>query len=70
MSTATNVLHSLRGQQLKALVRQRYCLDREDGDRVDFFFDLCGIKYDTRNLSDKSLEEIDTLSGKYLDRVR
>lgn len=71
MNTATTLLHDLRGQQLRALGNIGYSqLDRADFYRIDFFIKLCGAQCDTRNLSDKSLEEIDTLALRYLDRVR
>lgn len=80
MNTATNVLHSLRGLQLIALARMPIiAMSHADSQRVVELVLQCeGEKgsylipetFSTRNLSDKSLEEIDTLSGKYLDRVR
>jgi len=70
MNTATNALHSLRGQQLKELVKARATIRHTDRPALDHWAALCGAEYDTRNLSDKSLEELDTLSGKYFYRVR
>ena len=69
MNAATTLLHSLRSQQLQALARIIGEPKPEDADRVRRFATLAGSFYDTRNLSDKSLEEIDTLSGYYFDRV-
>lgn len=71
MNTATTLLHDMRSQQLRAL--HEYGIQPMapmDIDAILRLARLCGAQYDTRNLSDKSLEEIDTLSGKYLDRVR
>jgi len=65
MNTDSAVLHSLRGQQLQALARIIGELKPEDADRVRRFATLAGSLYDTRNLSDKSLEEIDAISGRY-----
>ena len=65
MNAATNLLHDMRGQQLKALARIIGELKPEDADRVRRFTALSGQLYDTRNLSDKSLEEIDIMAGKY-----
>ena len=65
MNTSTKLLHDLRGQQLQALARIIGELKPEDADRVRRFATLAGSFYDTRNLSDKSLEEIDVMSGRY-----
>jgi len=70
MNAATNLLHSLRGQQLQALARIIGDLAPQDAEAVRRFAQLCGQLYDTRNLPDKSLEQIDVLSGKYFDRVK
>jgi len=65
MNAATTLLHDMRGQQLKALARIIGELKPEDADRVRRFATLAGSLYDTRNLSDKSLEEIDVMCGDY-----
>lgn len=70
MNTATTLLHDMRGQQLRALVEARRVASHEDQEVIRRYYLLCGAQYDTRNLSDKWLEEIDTLAGRYLDRVR
>lgn len=69
MNTTTKQLHDLRGQQLKALYEN--CMPMPEYDRLIVlrYADLSGKHWDTRNLSDKALEEIDTLAGKYLERV-
>lgn len=69
MKTDTKLLHSLRGQQLKALRDNLKDMKCPDQHRIVLWANMCGAQYDTRNLSDKALEEIDTLAGKYLDRV-
>lgn len=71
MNTATTLLHDMRSQQLRAVCALPICtFTTMEYDALVRYQNLCGANYDTRNLSDKSLEEIDTLSGKYLDRVR
>lgn len=77
MNTATTLLHDMRGQQLLALVRMSpRNADPEDMNRVRYLVAMCDGSpfypetFSTRNLSDKSLEELDTLSGKYFDRIR
>lgn len=74
MNTTTKQLHDLRGQQLKALHDLASDLrDLEvkvpDLESIHRYSELCGAHYDTRNLSDKALEEIDTLASRYLERV-
>lgn len=70
MNTDNALLHSMRSQQLKALARIIGELQPADAEAVRRFAQLSGQLYDTRNLSDKSLEEIDILAGKYFDRVK
>jgi hypothetical protein len=71
MKTDTKLLHSMRGQQLKALFESPAAgMSVTDYRRMGEYALLCGAQYDTRNLSDKALEEIDTLAGKYLDRIK
>lgn len=70
MNTSTKLLHDLRAQQLQALARIIGDLTPQDAEAVRRFALLSGELYDTRNLSDKSLEQIDLLSGKYFDRVK
>ena len=65
MNASTKLLHDLRGQQLQALARIIGDLAPEDAEAVRRFAQLCGQLYDTRNLSDKSLEQIDVISGRY-----
>lgn len=64
------LLHSMRGHQLRALAQSRSKLDPSDIYTVQRYTELCGQDFDTRNLSDKSLEEIQALCGKYFDQVR
>lgn len=70
MNTAATLLHDMRGQQLRALVKARDDIRHTDRASVDLWAGLCGAQYDTRNLSDKALEEVDALAGKYLERAR
>ena len=65
MNTALNLLYDLCSQQLKALAGIIHDLTPQDADRVRRFAALAGQLYDAKNLSDKSLEEIYVLSGKY-----
>lgn len=65
MNTDNPVLHSLRSQQLQALARIIHDLAPQDAEAIRRYCGLAGQLYDTRNLSDKSLEQIDLISGKY-----
>lgn len=75
-----NQLHTLRSQQLIALAHTEVRhVSHADGQRIVELVQQCeGEKgsylvpetFSTRNLSDKALEEIDTLAGRYLDWVR
>lgn len=68
MSTHANrLLHHMRGQQLRALVERVADKSPADAATVQRFAELCGAQYDTINLSDKSLEEIDKLAGIYFE---
>lgn len=71
----TTELHTLRSAQLKALcnlMKGLYSVGLRiyDLDSIQRYADLCGENYDTRNLSDKALEEIQTLASKYLEQVK
>lgn len=76
----TTELHALRSAQLKALAHiPRNVFSRNDLDRVRHYYDMCvnlnlpygdPTQYNTRNLSDKALEEIQTLAGRYLEQVK
>lgn len=76
----TTELHALRSAQLKALARiPRNVFSRADADRVFHYYEICVnlrlpygdiMQYDTRNLSDKALEEIQTLADRYLEQVK
>lgn len=70
MSADNALLHSLRAEQLKALARIVGELQPADAEAVRRFAVLSGQFYDTRNLSDKSLEQIDVLCSKYFDKVK
>ena len=65
MTHDTRLLHHLRGQQLKALAGIVHELAPPDAEAVRRYAALAGQLYDTRNLSDKSLEEVNTLAGRY-----
>ena len=66
MTTHKNrLLHHLRGQQLQQLARIVGELTPLEADAVRRYAQQAGQLYDTRNLSDKSLEQIDVISGKY-----
>ena len=70
MKTDYALLYSLRGQQLQALARIVGELEPQDAEAVRRFAQLAGAQYDARNLSDKSLEQVDEISGRYFDRIR
>lgn len=66
----TTELHALRSAQLKALHSLPELLFSDSElERVWFYANICGARYDTRNLSDKALEEIQTLASKYLEQI-
>ncbi|MES2349107.1 MAG: hypothetical protein V4641_16220 [Pseudomonadota bacterium] len=60
-------MHHLRAQQLRALVERVADKSPADAATVQRLAELCGAQYDTINLSDKSLEEIDKLAGHYFE---
>lgn len=67
----TTELHALRSAQLKALGSIRFHqLAFGDWDRIFCLCNQCGVSLDTRRLSDKALEEIQTLAGRYLEQVK
>lgn len=76
----TTELHALRSAQLKALAEiPRNIFSRDDAARARHYCGMCinprlrhddPTQYDTRNLSDKALEEIQTLAGRYLEQVK
>lgn len=70
MKSENTLLYSLRGQQLQALARIIGELSPPDAEAVRRYATLAGSLYDARNLSDKSLEEIDVMSSKYFDRIK
>jgi len=65
MAHDNRLLHHLRAQQLQALARIVHELAPPDAEAVRRYAALAGQLYDTRNLSDKSLEEVDTIAGRY-----
>jgi len=76
----TTELHALRSAQLKALCAMpRGEFNRDDAARVMHYCDMCvnfrlraddPTQFDTSDLSDKALEEIQTLAGRYLEQVK
>ena len=70
MSTDNALLYDLRGKQLQALARIIGELSPPDAEAVRRYATLAGSLYDARNLSDKSLEQIDEISGRYFDMVK
>lgn len=67
----TTELHALRSAQLKALAGLSWRnVQPADIDRIDTLCRRSGTDYDTRNLSDKALEEIQTLADRYLEQVK
>jgi hypothetical protein len=60
----------MRGQQLKALAGIIGELQPADAQFVRLYASLSGQLYDTSSLSDKALEQIDTMAARYLDQVR
>lgn len=66
MSTHSNrLLHHLRGQQLQQLSRIVGELQPQDAEAVRRYAQQAGQFYDTTALTDKALEEVDTIAGKY-----
>jgi hypothetical protein len=65
VTTDNRLLYSLRGQQLQQLARIVGELNAVDAEAVRRFAQLAGAQYDARNLSDKSLEQIDSIAGRY-----
>lgn len=65
MATDNRLLYHLRGQQLQQLARIVGELAPQDAETVRRLAMLSGELYDTRNLSDKSLEEVDTICARY-----
>lgn len=78
----TTELYALRSAQLKALcIIPRNVFNRNDLDRVIHYYSKCvylgpRIPYDdprqyaTNHLSDKELEEIQTLADRYLEQIK
>lgn len=66
----TTELHALRSAQLKALCeipvnQMRY----SDALQLQNYYRLCHSVFDTSDLSDKALEEIQTLADRYLEQI-
>lgn len=59
------LLHQLRGQQLKELARIVGELAPQDAEAVRRYAQQAGQLYDTRALTDKALEEVDVICGRY-----
>lgn len=67
----TTKLHALCSAQLSALADLSWRnIPPIDIDRIETLSRNSGVDYDTSNLSDKSLEEIQTLAEKYLEQVK
>ena len=67
MTSDNRLLYSLRGQQLQQLARIVGELSVVDAEAIRRFAQLAGAQYDARNLSDKSLEQIDSIAGRYFN---
>jgi len=66
MATHENrLLHHLRGQQLQELARIVGELSPQDAEAVRRYAQQAGQFYDTTALTDKALEEVDTIAGRY-----
>lgn len=66
MTTHTNrLLHHLRSQQLKALAGIVNELAQPDAEAVRRYAQQAGQFYDTTVLTDKALEQVDTICGRY-----
>lgn len=67
----TTELHALRSAQLSALADLSWRnIPPIDINRIETLCRNSGVDYSTRNLSDKALEEIQTLAGRYLEQVK
>lgn len=65
MTHANRLLHHLRGQQLQQLARIVGELKPQDAEAVRRYAQQAGQFYDVSALTDKALEEVDTIAGKY-----
>lgn len=66
MTTHSNrLLHHLRGQQLQQLARIVGELAPQDAEAVRRYAQQAGQFYDVSALTDKALEEVDTIAGRY-----
>lgn len=62
---ANRLLHHLRGQQLKQLARIVGELKPQDAEAVRRYAQQAGQFYDVSALTDKALESIDVIAGRY-----
>lgn len=62
---ANRLLHHLRGQQLQQLARIVGELAPQDAEAVRRYAQQAGQFYDTMLLTDKALESIDVIAGRY-----
>ena len=67
MTSDNRLLYNLRGQQLQQLARIVGELSAVDAEAVRRFAKLAGAQYDARNLSDKLLEQINSIAGRYFN---
>lgn len=65
MTQDNRLLYGLRGQQLQALHKIIGFLPLLDGDAVARFTKAAGQNFDASRLTDKDLEQIDVLAGRY-----
>lgn len=65
MTHANRLLHHLRGQQLQQLARIVGELKPQDAEAVRRYAQQAGQFYDVSALTDKALESIDVIAGRY-----
>lgn len=69
MTHDNRLLHHLRGQQLQQLARIVGELKPQDAEAVRRYAQQASQFYDVSALTDKALEQIDIISGRYFDKV-
>lgn len=65
MTHDNRLLHHLRGQQLRHLAGIVGDLAPQDAEAVRRYAQQAGQFYDTTALTDKALEEVDVICGRY-----
>jgi hypothetical protein len=65
MTHDNRLLHHLRGQQLQQLARIVGELKPQDAEAVRRYAQQAGQFYDVSALTDKALESIDVIAGRY-----